>query len=107
MSTGHSGSAEGMIYRLETMVLTAENFPLEAVRKQIATALDIVVHLGRFSDMSRRVLEISEVTVSENGGIKMNRLFEYKDGELRRTGNKLVNSDKIKMRWDGEKSRFI
>lgn len=107
MSTGHSGSAEGMIYRLETMVLTAENFPLEAVRKQIATALDIVVHLGRFSDMSRKVLEISEVTTSEKGGIGMNRLFEFKDGSLKRTGNKLVNKDKIKMRWDGDKSWFI
>ena len=107
MSTGHSGSAEGMIYRLETMVLTAENFPLEAVRKQIASALDIVVHLGRFSDMSRRVLEISEVTASEKGGIRMNRLFEFRDGCLVRTGNKLLNTAKIRMRWDGDKSGFI
>lgn len=99
MSTGHAGSAEGMMYRLETMVLTAESFPLDAVRRQIATALDIVVHLGRFSDMSRKVLEISEVEMRSDGSIGMNRLFEYREGSLERTGNKLKNRSKIMMRY--------
>lgn len=107
MSTGHSNSAEGMMYRLETMVLTAENFPLDAIRKQIISALDIVVHLGRFADMSRKVLEISEVTESERGEIAMNRLFVFDGEKLKKTGNKLKNPAKISMRYRGDKSAFI
>lgn len=99
MSTGHAGSATGMMYRLETMVLTAEAFPLDAVRRQIAMALDIVVHLGRFSDMSRKVMEISEVEICPDGSIGMNRLFELREGKLEKTGNRLKNRSKIMMRY--------
>ena len=107
MSTGHSNSAEGMMYRLETMVLTAENFPLDAIRKQIISALDIVVHLGRFSDMKRRVLEISEVNGGDRGEIVMNKLFVFDGSTLKKTGNKLKNKSKISMRFRGDKSEFI
>lgn len=107
MSTGHSNSAEGMMYRLETMVLTAESLPLDAVRKQIASALDLIVHLGRFSDMSRKVMEIGEVVALESGGIGINRLFEMKNGKLEPTGNRLVNKSKIQMRWRGDDFDFI
>ena len=61
LSTGHSNSARDMLNRLETMVLMGARLPLEAVRSQIASALDILVHLGRLGDGSRKVLSIVEV----------------------------------------------
>lgn len=109
LSTGHANSARGMIQRLETMFLTAANFPIAAVRGQIASAVDIIVHLGRLRDKSRRVLEITEVAGYENGEIKLNPLFEFHmetagggeekvRGELRRTGNPMINTLKLEMR---------
>lgn len=97
MSTGHANSAQGMMHRLETMILTAESFPLDAVRHQIVSALDLIVHLGRFHDMSRRVLEISEVTESTQGNVEMNQIFVFSEGSLRRTGNRLKNSSRLRM----------
>lgn len=79
MSTGHANSARDMLSRLETMILMGMEIPLEAIRKQIASGLDIIVHLGRMRDKSRKVLEISEVVGYENGEIKINPLFEFED----------------------------
>lgn len=59
LSTGHGNSSEGMLYRLEAMFLTAADFPLESIRSQIAEAIDLIVHMGRMPDKSRKVLEIS------------------------------------------------
>ncbi len=90
LSTGHANSARGMLYRLETMILTAEAFPLEAVRGQIASAIDMMVHLGRFQDMTRRVLEISQVSGFKEGRICLNPIFVYDGKRLCRTGNPLL-----------------
>ena len=79
MSTGHSNSAGDMISRLETMVLMGMDLPIEAVRRQIASGIDIFVHLGRLRDKSRRVLQIVEVLRYENGEILLNTLFEYEE----------------------------
>lgn len=79
MSTGHSNSAKDMISRLETMVLMGMDLPIEAVRRQIASGIDIFVHLGRLRDKSRRVLQIVEVLRYENGDILLNTLFEYEE----------------------------
>ena len=79
MSTGHSNSAGDMISRLETMVLMGMDLPIEAVRRQIASGIDIFVHLGRLRDKSRRVLQIVEVLRYENGEIILNTLFEYEE----------------------------
>ena len=79
MSTGHSNSAIDMISRLETMVLMGMDLPIEAVRRQIASGIDIFVHLGRLRDKSRRVLQIVEVLKYENGDILLNTLFEYEE----------------------------
>lgn len=82
MSTGHSNSPADMLSRLETMVLLGTDIPLLAVRKQIASAIDIVVHLGRLRDKSRHVLEISEVLECVDGEIELNRIFEFvEEGE--------------------------
>ncbi len=79
MSTGHSNSALDMISRLETMVLMGMDLPIEAVRRQIASGIDIFVHLGRLRDKSRKVLQIVEVLEYRDGEIKMNTLFEYEE----------------------------
>ena len=102
MSTGHSNSARAMMYRLETMVLTAENFPLDAVRQQIISAIDLVVHLGRFPDLSRKVIEISEVTDGGGGSIRMNPIFLLGGEGLVRTENPLLNEAKLRLRKWGE-----
>ena len=84
LSTGHANGPQEMMLRLETMVLMAADMPIEAIRNQIASAVDIVVHLGRINDGSRKVLSISEVvgieTEQNKGTIKLNTLFEYKSG---------------------------
>lgn len=106
LSTGHANSAKGMISRLETMFLTSVSFPMEAIRGQIASAIDIIVHLGRLQDKSRKVLEITEIKGLEDGQIVLNPLFEYRimtgglnsDGKLMRTENRMVNDLKLEMR---------
>ena len=94
LSTGHANSAQDMMTRLETMVLMGMDMPVSAVREQIAAALDLVVHLGRIRDKSRRVLEISEVRGVENGCVKLTPLYKFTEkgeengsviGELERT----------------------
>lgn len=77
ISTGHGNSAEEMMLRLETMVLMGYDMPVLAIRQQLAAAIDIVVHLGRLRDHSRRVLEISEVLGVENGEIKMHPIYQF------------------------------
>lgn len=107
LSTGHANSTKDMLSRLETMVLTGANFPIDAIRQQISSALDIIIHLGRLRDKSRRVLEITEVLEFEDGYIKLNPLYVFKEqgetedgkliGSLLRTENKIVNSEKFAM----------
>lgn len=79
LSTGHGNSCEDMLKRLETMVISASPIPLEAVRQQIASAIDIMVYLGRLRDKSRRVLEISEVSGFSSGRIILNPLFVFEE----------------------------
>ena len=79
ISTGHSGSPEEMLSRLETMILMGTEIPLVAIRKQIASAIDIVIQLERLRDKSRRVTEITEIIGYEDGEIKLNPLFVFKE----------------------------
>lgn len=79
MSTGHANSARDMLSRLENMVLMGMELPLAAIRQQIASGLDVIVHLGRLRDKSRRVLEISEVTGYLDGAIQLNLLYEFEE----------------------------
>ncbi len=106
LSTGHANSSVDMLSRLETMVLTgSEGLPLDAVRKQIASAIDIIIHLSRMRDKTRRVVEISEICGFENNEIKLNKLYEFKEdekskqdcveGELKRTENLFRNYAKL------------
>lgn len=77
LSTGHGNSPRDMLTRLETMTLMAADLPLAAVRSQIASAIDILVHLGRLRDKSRRVLEIVEVGAYVDGEIQLNPLYRF------------------------------
>lgn len=96
LSTGHGNSPKDMLSRLETMTLLAADIPLPAVRSQIASALDLIVHLGRLRDKSRKVLEIAEIGGYVDGEIQLNTLFRFEEepgdgsetvvGQLRKTG---------------------
>lgn len=108
MSTGHANSTRDMLSRLETMVLTgSEGLPLQAVRQQIASAVDIIVHLSRLRDRSRKTVEITEVVGYEDGEIILNPLYVFEEdenttlekvsGELKRTENKLQNDFKLRL----------
>lgn len=79
MSTGHANSAADMLSRLENMVLMGMDLPLAAIRQQIASGIDIIVHLGRLRDKSRRVLEISEVLGCREGTILMQSLYRFRE----------------------------
>ena len=94
LSTGHGNSPRDMLSRIETMVMSGASLPLGAIRGQIAGALDIMVHLGRLKDRSRKVLSIVEVGAYESEKIELGSLFEYRDGALRKTGE-LRNTAKL------------
>lgn len=79
LSTGHANSSKDMISRLETMVLYGLDIPIQAIRGQIASALDIIVHLSRMKDKSRKVIEISEITGMDNGNIVMEPVYLFED----------------------------
>jgi len=83
VSTGHGNSPRDMVTRLETMVLMAAGLPLAAVRNQIASALELMVHLGRMRDKSRKVLEIAEVIGCENGEVRLEPLFTFREKQAR------------------------
>src|SRR5699024_6739236 len=108
LSTGHANSTKDMLSRLETMVLTgAEGLPLEAIRQQISSAVDIIVHLSRLRDHSRKTMEITEVTGYKDGKIELNHLFVFVEdentslekvsGRLKRTNNEMVNTAKLRL----------
>ncbi|MFC4601024.1 CpaF family protein [Cohnella hongkongensis] len=79
LSTGHANGAKDMISRLETMVLSGADLPVPVIRQQMASALDIVIHLSRFRDSTRKVAEICEVTGMKDGEILLNALFRFEE----------------------------
>lgn len=114
LSTGHANSTQDMLSRLETMVLQgAAGLPLEAIRQQIASAVDIIIHLSRLRDKSRKTMEICEVVGyepgkgNETGRIILNPLYVFVEdenstlekvsGELKRTENKMQNDFKLRL----------
>ena len=108
LSTGHANSTEDMLSRLETMVLQgAAGLPLEAIRQQIASAVDIIIHLSRLRDKSRKTMEITEVVGYEDGKIVLNPLYVFEEddnstlekvsGSLNRTTNEMKNTYKLQL----------
>ena len=98
LSTGHGNSIEGMLRRLESMFLQAANFQIEAIRSQIAEGIDIIVHMGRLSDKTRKVLEIAEIEGFDDNKISLNALYKYKINRgLVKSGNGLFNKGKLEL----------
>lgn len=100
ISTGHANSARDMLYRIETMALMGMDMPLMAIRRQICSAVDILVHLGRLRDRSRRVLSIEEITGIQEGEIQTHVLFRFQEEgeEYGKVRGKLI--------WTGELLQF-
>ena len=99
LSTGHGNSIRGMLRRLESMFLQAADYPIDAIRSQIAEGIDVIIHLGRLSDGSRKVLEIAEINGVSNGEISTNLLYKYRPSKgLMPTGNSLINTEKLELR---------
>lgn len=95
LSTAHANSASDMLSRLETMTLMGVDLPLEAIRRQIASGVDILIHLGRMRDKSRKVLEITEICGFENHEIKTRTLYRWQEGKgLVQTAG-LLNREKL------------
>lgn len=108
LSTGHANSTQDMLSRLETMVLQgAAGLPLEAIRQQIASAVDIIIHLSRLRDKSRKTMEITEVVGYKDGQIILNPLYVFEEdenstlekvsGSLNRTKNPMQNDFKLRL----------
>lgn len=103
LSTGHANSPKDMLSRLESMVLMGMDLPLGAVQRQIASGIDIIVHLGRLRDKSRKVLEVSEILDYQDGEILVSPLYRFeetgeKDGKIQGTWRKmddLVHTQKL------------
>ena len=106
ISTGHANSVKDMLSRIETMVLSGSEMPMLSIKQQIASAIDIVIHLGRLRDKSRKVLEITEIVGIEDNKYILNPLYVFEEdeesnklklsGKLEHTGNEIVNDYKIK-----------
>lgn len=95
LSTAHANSARDMLSRLETMTLMGVELPLEAIRRQIASGVDILIHLGRMRDKSRKVLEITEVCGFEDHEIRTRTLYRWKEGEGLIKTAPLLNREKL------------
>ena len=105
LSTGHANSPKDMLNRLETLVLMGMDIPLPAIRQQISSAIDIIVHLGRLRDRTRKILEICEIGNVVEGEIEIFPIFTFRDkgekngriqGELERTDHILRSMDKCR-----------
>lgn len=96
ISTGHANGPEDMLKRLETMVLMGVDMPVSAIRGQIASAIDIIIHLGRIRDGSRKLLEIDEVLGMEDGQVRIEKILMYDQEAGFRPVGALQNTKKLK-----------
>ena len=104
MSSAHANSASDMLVRLENMILMSADLPVSAIRRQIASGIDLIIHLGRMRDKSRKVLEIMEIEGMNREEIVLNQIFQFREvsdqkeervkGELKRSG-KLIHVYKM------------
>lgn len=111
ISTGHGNSAREMLLRLETMILMGYDMPVLAIRQQLAAAIDVIIHVGRLRDNSRRVLEICEVDGVKDGEIITHSLFQFKEyseedgkvlGQIEKTGELKSVRKLLQSGWRGE-----
>lgn len=105
MSTGHANSPEDMLSRLETMILMGTDMPLRAIRKQIASSIDVIVQLGRLRDRSRRVVEITEVLDCREDEYVLNSLFQFQERDNVLCDEPAVYGDELLPRVSGALQR--
>ena len=103
-SSGHSNSPRDMLSRLETMVLMGMDIPLPAIQRQIASAIDVIVHLGRLRDKSRKVLQIVEVLGYEDEEIQLQTLYEF---EERQVVNGKIQGEWVKVNEIQKKEKLL
>lgn len=103
-SSGHANSPQDMLGRLEAMVLMGLEIPLPAIQRQIASAIDIIIHLGRLRDKSRKVLQIVEVLGYEEGEIKLQTLYEFQE---KGTENGRVQGEWVKVHEIQKKEKLL
>ena len=107
MSTGHGNSVTGMLRRLEAMYLMSARIPMDAIRAQIVEGIDLMIHLARFEDGSRKVVEVQELLDFESGKYRLNPLFQLdRDRRLVCTGNRMVNRSKLMLKGYGDDERL-
>lgn len=95
LSTLHANSSCDMLSRIETMTLMGIDLPLEAIRRQIASGVDILVHLGRMRDRSRKLLEVTEVCGFQNGEIQTRPLYRWEEGKGLVKAGELLHREKM------------
>lgn len=96
LSTGHANSSRDMLSRLETMIMMAMDLPLPAIRSQIASGVDLIVHLGRLRDGNRKVLEIVELDGIHEGEIRLHPLFVFEEEQEKSSGEKEVFENSVR-----------
>lgn len=106
LSTGHANSTKDMLSRLETMVVSGNSIPIEAIRQQIASAIDVIIQLARLRDKSRRTMEITEIAGYEGGAFRLNPLYRFAEhgedengrvlGGLVRTEHAMIHTEKFR-----------
>ena len=96
ISTGHANSCKDMLKRIETMVLMGVDMPVEAIRGQMASAIDVIIHLGRNFDGSRRLMEISEITGMAGSQVAVHTLFEMDDEDHLKIKGELYDQKKLR-----------
>lgn len=95
MTTVHANSVRDVVSRLETMVLMGMELPVRAIRRQIASGVDLMIHLGRVRDGSRKLLEIAEPYITKGGEIEMNILFRFRETEMQKKGSVMGEWEEI------------
>jgi pilus assembly protein CpaF len=107
LSTGHANSSRDMLRRLETMVMQGgSGLPLPAVRRNVASSIDILVHLGKIGSRKRAVLEICEIAGMQGEEIALNLLFQRREGRLLPTGSELRNREKLDLYGERHEPSF-
>ena len=96
ISTGHANSCKDMLKRIETMVLMGVDMPVEAIRGQMASAIDVIIHLGRSFDGSRKLMEISEITGMAASQVALHPLFEMNEDDELTMRSELCDQKKLK-----------
>ena len=97
MCTGHGNSVEGMIRRMENLYLQEAHYPMEAIDSQIAEGINFIIHLARFRNGERKIVDISEIYLDDSNRIALNPIYTWHNGKLQATGNTIRRKEKYEL----------